>query len=413
MFTRTQETKVMRDPVHGYIHVDYDIIWQCINTAWFQRLRRVRQLGGAHMVYHAADHTRFTHSLGVYEIVRRMVEEVPDLRDALDEKEKVTVMCAALLHDIGHGPYSHAFERITKFDHETYTCRIIEDDTEITHILEDACPGLAEDVADVIRHTSANPLLPQLISGQLDADRMDYLLRDAYFTGTKYGEFDLERILRTLRVSEDRLVVKESGIYAVENYIMARYHMYWQVYYHPVCRSYENMLKRVFLRLQDLYSAGRMPETVREFTVIAENREPALEEFFVLDEYTCSYGFAMLQKADDPVIRDLASRVQDRRLFAYEENNEDAIRRVHAALEKGGFDPRYYFAKDEVGQRPYVPYSNDGSAPIWIRVHGGEIKEISEASTIVSSLVNGPVLKDDRIFYPGEIRAFMDADGKH
>ena len=102
MFVRTNETKVMRDPVHGYIHVDYEIIWQCINSSWFQRLCRIRQLGGAHMVYHAADHTRFTHSLGVYEIVRRMVNEVPDLRDALDEKEKITVMLAGLLHDIGH-----------------------------------------------------------------------------------------------------------------------------------------------------------------------------------------------------------------------------------------------------------------------------------------------------------------------
>ena len=162
MFRKTNETKVMRDPVHGYIHVDYGIIWKCINTAWFQRLRRIRQLGGAHMVYHAADHTRFTHSLGVYEIVRRMVNEVPDLRDALDEKEKITVMLAGLLHDLGHGPYSHTFEKIIRGSHEEYTCRIIEEGTEITELLEAECPGLAKEVADVIRHTSKNPLLPQL-----------------------------------------------------------------------------------------------------------------------------------------------------------------------------------------------------------------------------------------------------------
>lgn len=404
MFVRTNETKVMRDPVHGYIHVDYEIIWQCINSSWFQRLRRIRQLGGAHMVYHAADHTRFTHSLGVYEIVRRMVNEVPDLRDALDEKEKITVMLAGLLHDIGHGPYSHTFEKIINGSHETYTCRIIEENTEITQILEEACPGLAKDVADVIRHTSKNPILSQLVSGQLDADRMDYLLRDAYFTGTKYGEFDLERILRTMRVSDDRVVIKESGIYAVENYIMARYHMYWQVYYHPVCRSYESMLNSLFLRLRDLYKEGILPETVKEFNVLVEDREPTLEEYFLLDEYTCSYGFALLREAEDPIISDLAARVQDRRLFDYEDNNEGAVRRVHGQLREAGYDPRYYFAKDEVRQRPYVPYSSDESSPIWIRVHGGEIKEISEASTIVSSLVHGQTLKDDRIFYPAEIR---------
>jgi len=219
--------------------------------------------------------------------------------------------------------------------------------------------------------------------------------------------FDLERLLRTLRVSDNRLVVKESGVYAVEYYIMARYHMYWQVYYHPVCRSYESMLNSLFLRLQDLYRAGKMPAVPAGFRALAEARVLTLEEYFLLDEYTCGYGFAVLKDAEDPVVRDLASRVQDRRLFAYEENNADAVRRVQEALEGAGYDPRYYFAMDEVGQRPYVPYSNDGSAPIWIRVHGGEIKEISEASTIVSSLVNGPVLRDDRIFYPAEIKSLL------
>ena len=240
MFAPTDEEKVLRDPVHGYIHVRLQVIWNVINSSWFQRLRRIRQLGGAFMVYHCAEHSRFEHSLGVYELVRRMVTEVTDISEALDEREKVTVMLAALLHDVGHGPYSHAFEGVTDTSHEEFTCRIIEENTEITSILENCAEGLSKDVADVIRHKSRNPLLVQLISSQLDADRFDYLLRDAYFTGAKYGEYDLERILRVMRVTEgNQLVVKESGVYAVENYIMARYHMYWQVYYHPVARSYE------------------------------------------------------------------------------------------------------------------------------------------------------------------------------
>ena len=242
MFKKTTEEKVLRDPVHGYIHVDLQVVWDVINSSWFQRLRRIRQLGGAYVVYHCAEHSRFGHSLGVYELVRRMVSEVQDISNALNEREKVTAMLAGLLHDIGHGPYSHAFEGVTKTSHEEFTCRIIEENTEITRILEDCCEGLSKDVADVIRHESSNPLLSQLISSQLDADRFDYLLRDAYFTGTKYGEYDLERILRTMRVHDGKqLVIKESGVYAVENYIMARYHMYWQVYYHPVARSYETV----------------------------------------------------------------------------------------------------------------------------------------------------------------------------
>jgi len=172
MFRKTDEVKVLRDPVHGYIHVDYEAVWQCINSAWFQRLRRIRQLGGAYMVYHTADHTRFGHSLGVYEIVRRMVTEVPDISNALTEREKLTVMLAGLMHDIGHGPYSHAFEKVSGTSHEEYTCRIIEEDPEIRGILENTAEGMAKEVADVIRHKSANPILPQLVSSQLDADRM-------------------------------------------------------------------------------------------------------------------------------------------------------------------------------------------------------------------------------------------------
>ncbi len=403
MFRKTDEVKVLRDPVHGYIHVDYEVIWKLINSKWFQRLRRIRQLGGAHMVYHTADHTRFSHSLGVYEIVRRMVTEVPDISGALSEREKITVMAAGLLHDIGHGPYSHAFEGISRCPHETYTCMIIEKDPQIGGILEECAEGLAGDVADVIRHESANPLLPQLVSAQLDADRMDYLLRDAYFTGTKYGEFDLERILRVLRVEDNRVVVKESGVYAVENYIMARYHMYWQVYYHPIARSYENLIVSLFARLRYLERQGRLPEVIPAFLPLAKGRKLSLEEYFVLDEYACSYAFEMLRKAEDPVVSDLASRLLDRRLFDYMEASASNIRKVRKLLKEAGLDPAYYLAKDDVAQKPYEPYSTDAGNAIWVRMHGGNILEISYASNIVYSLVNGPQISDDRIFFPGEI----------
>ena len=404
MFLKTNETKVLRDPIHGYVHVNYDVVWKCINSAWFQRLRRIRQLGGSYMVYHTADHTRFAHSLGVYEIVRRMVSEVPDIAEALTEDEKVTVMLAGLLHDIGHGPYSHAFEQIGGMSHEEYTCRIIEENTEITKILEEAKEGLAKEVADVIRHESKNPLLTQLVSAQLDADRMDYLLRDAYFTGTKYGEFDLERILRTLRVSDHLIVVKESGVYAVENYIMARYHMYWQVYYHPVARSFENLLLKMFARFRYLAKNGKIPDTVVELYPLIDQRPLTLEEYYALDENACTYGFYLLSKSNDSILSDLASRLLNRNLFDYMDNTSESEKLIKKKLKENGYDPKYYLAKDEVGQKPYVPYSNDAGNAIWVRKHGGEIQEISSASAIVKSLVKGQILKDDRIYYPKEIR---------
>lgn len=407
MFLKTDEVKVLRDPVHSHIRVEYEMIWKLINSAWVQRMRRIRQLGGAFMVYHTADHTRFSHSLGVYEIVRRMVTEVPDIASALTEREKLTVMAAGLLHDVGHGPFSHAFEEVLGESHETYTCRIIEEDPEISSILEEAGEGMARDVADVIRHRSKNLLLPQLISGQLDADRMDYLLRDSYFTGTTYGHFDLERIMRTLRVSGDMLVIKESGVYAIENYVMARYHSYWQIYYHPGARSFECMLRKLFRRLRDLNEEGRMPKSIPEFRPLIEGKKLSLKEYYALDEYACNYAFEVLTHSKDKITADLARRLLDRRLFDYMEASPVNTRKVKRALKQHGYDPEYYLANDDVGQQVYIPYQVSAGNAIRVRIHGGEIKELSEASNIVASLVKGKPLRDDRIYFPKEIREFL------
>lgn len=403
MFAPTDEEKVLRDPVHGYIHVRLQVIWDVINSSWFQRLRRIRQLGGAFMVYHCAEHSRFEHSLGVYELVRRMVTEVTDISEALDEREKVTVMLAALLHDVGHGPYSHAFEGVTDTSHEEFTCRIIEENTEITSILENCAEGLSKDVADVIRHKSRNPLLVQLISSQLDADRFDYLLRDAYFTGAKYGEYDLERILRVMRVTEgNQLVVKESGVYAVENYIMARYHMYWQVYYHPVARSYECILHMLFRRLKDVGEKELSENALSVFRPLIREGQISLDDYFCMDECSFGYGFQCLCECEDTILKDLAERLRDRRLFTYADSNPASNRRIRDKLKKMNYDLRYYWGRDEVEQSPYVPYGSDHAGSIFVRMKDGTTMEMSNASNIVYSLIHGPARDDNKVFYPEE-----------
>ena len=390
MFEATAEPKVFRDPVHGYIRVDLKVVWECINSSWFQRLRRIRQLGGASMVYHCAEHTRFSHSLGVYEIVRRMVSEVADIRDSLSTEEKVIVMLAGLLHDIGHGPYSHSLEGVTGISHEVYTCRIIEEDTDVHAILERHKPGLSKEVADVIRHTSRHPLLSQLVSSQLDADRMDYLLRDAYFTGTSYGQYDLERILRTLRVHDgETIVVKKSGVYAVENYIMARYHMYWQVYYHPVARSFECLLHALFRRVKEVRDCEL-------FSPLWQGM--SLHDYFVLDEAYCSYGFGMLAKSGkDAVEKDLAERIMDRRLFACEDIEQEKT--VREAVCRAGLDPAYYVLQDAVSKHPYEPYGGMDEM-IHVRMKDGAVKELSEASALVGSIIHADSDDDRRVFFP-------------
>ena len=400
MFAKTNEVKVMRDPVHGYIHVEYQVIWNCINAREFQRLRRIHQLGGTYMVYHTAEHSRFAHSLGVYEITRRMVNEVSGLKE-LSEEDKVTVMCAALLHDVGHGPFSHAFEAITPTSHETYTRRIILEDTQIHRILSNVANDFPNKVASIIDYSHPNDLLNQIVSGQLDADRMDYLLRDAYFTGTSYGNFDLERILRTMRVKESKIVMKESGIHTVEDYIMARYHMYWQVYFHPVTRSYEAILHSIFKRLKDLYERDPFKlYHIRMFQPFLKQQD-TVEDHFKMDESAALYGFTLLSESDDPIAADLARRLLNRDLFEYETiSDENDLERIKKRVLQLGYDPEYYMIHDEAKQRPYQPYKSGEGHNIWILKEDGEIKELSVVSDIVSAIVHGKLKEDKKAFFP-------------
>ena len=406
MFERTEEVKVMRDPIHGYIHVHYKVIWDCINAREFQRLRRIHQLGGDFQVYHTAEHTRFSHSLGVYEIV---VEEIEELSRSLSEYEKCAAMLAGLLHDLGHGPFSHAFEAVSDCHHEQFTQRILLEDSEIHRILSAADVRLPQDVADIIGYRYKNDLLNQLVSGQLDADRMDYLLRDAYFTGTSYGTFDMERILRTIRIQDAHLAVKESGIHSVEDYIMARYHMYWQVYLHPVARSYEIMIALLFERMKTLWKqkpsffAG-----LEMFTPFLSGERVAIEALFRLDEAAALYGFALLTQRSDPILRDLAARVLDRRLFAYTQEEADTYAKICPIAKANGYDPQYYVHRDHVTQKPYSPYKGrQGTHVIWIVDEQGTLSELSEKSAIVSALVDAKVKEQQLVYYPAELEPFL------
>ena len=400
---RLDETKVLKDPVHSYIHIHYEVIWNCLDSKEFQRLRRIRQLGGDFQVYPTAEHSRFSHSLGVYEIVRRMVTEVKSLCIELTEYEKVCVMLAGLLHDVGHGPFSHAFEHVTNHSHEEYTAKIILGDTELNSILRAVSKKLPEDIVSIIQHTHENDILNQIVSGQLDADRMDYLLRDSYFTATSYGQFDLERILRTMRVrktSEGRkvIVVKHTGIHSVEDYIMARYQMYWQVYYHPVARSYEAVFIQLFNRLKDIFKDNKdYFEDMKVLIPFLEKVEVSEEEYFRLDENSLLYCCALIQDKDDVIAADLAKRLQNRKLFEYVDYNEENLAQIQNMLRDNGYDEQYYLRIENIEASVYSPYKG---RKILIEKLDGQIVALEKASTIVESITKGQTKKEGTIFFP-------------
>lgn len=390
------EPRVLRDPVHGYIHITSPVIWRLLDTPEFQRLRRIRQLGGVFQVYHTAEHSRFSHSLGVYEIVRRMTEEVPDIGGSLSRQEKLVVLCAALLHDVGHGPYSHSFERLSHCSHEQMTMRLILEDTDIHTVLAEADPSLPAQVAAVIQGTCPNPLLCDLISSQLDADRMDYLLRDAYETGTSYGTFDLERILRCLRVKNGRLCIKESGMHSVEDYIMARYHMYWQVYLHPVARAYEVMLQLFFDRYSEVRSQLKIDLLENVFHL------SELTCFLELDDYRLVTGLQQASVSDDRILADLADRLLNRRLFDWiEEPDPSQEFQIRRRLEQAGLPTLFYLREDVSGSKVYLPYHED-RAQIRVLCADGEVRNLSHQSAIVSALDTIKPSVSRRLYFPKE-----------
>lgn len=405
-FQKMQEEKVFKDPVHRYVHVRDQLIWDLIKTKEFQRLRRIKQLGTLYLSFHTAEHSRFNHSLGVYEIVRRMIDEIFAGREHWHNEDRPLALCAALLHDLGHGPFSHCFEKIFNTDHELYTQQIILGDTEVNHVLSRVSPEFPKEVADVINKTHHNKLVISMISSQIDADRMDYLQRDAFYTGVSYGSFDMERILRLMRPTKDEVVIKESGMHAVEDYLMSRYQMYWQVYFHPVSRGGEVLLNRVLKRAKVLYETGyEFKEPPKYLVPFFKSNQVSVDAYLRLDEMVLNYYLQEWIDEEDAILSDLSRRFVNRDLFKHLpfDGNRFTIDELTELFTKAGIDPDYYFVVDSFSDLPY-DYNRPGinsRKPIHLITSTGKIKEISTQSVIINS-ITGIQRKDYKIYYPKE-----------
>ncbi|MBD1379716.1 HD domain-containing protein [Metabacillus arenae] len=407
---KLSEEKVFKDPVHRYIHVRDKLIWDLIGTSEFQRLRRIRQLGTTYLTFHGAEHSRFNHSLGVYEIVRRIVDDVFKGRSEWNEKERMVSLCAALLHDLGHGPFSHSFEKVFHLDHEDFTRAIILGETEVNAVLQRIGIDFPKQVAEVIAKTYSNKQVVSLISSQIDADRMDYLQRDAYFTGVSYGHFDMERILRVMRPREDQVVIKQSGMHAVEDYIMSRYQMYWQVYFHPVTRSAEVILTKILHRAkqlhQDDYTFKQNP--VHFYSIFKE--EATLQDYLKLDESIILYYFQTWQEEEDKILSDLCRRFLNRNLFKYIEfhpANEEMMKllELRTLFKKAGIDPDYYLVVDSSSDLPYDfyrPGEEEERLPIHLQLPNGDLRELSRESEIVDA-ISGKRRTDHKLYFPMDL----------
>lgn len=410
--------KVFRDPVHGYIHIQHRVILDLINTREFQRLRRIKQLGTSSFTFHGAEHSRFNHSLGVYEIARRICDKfvrnypTKEPGDGLwDDNERFVTLCAALLHDLGHGPFSHTFEKIFQTDHEALTIQIITSpDTEINQVLRGVGLDFPNQVAAVIAKTYPNPQVVQMISSQIDADRMDYLLRDAYYSGVTYGMFDLTRILRVIRPAKNGIMFDISGMHAVEDYIVSRYQMYMQVYFHPVSRGMEMVLYHLMKRAKDIHSDESLA-----FRHSATFLQPffrqnwTLKDYLRLDDGVLTTYFSHWLDEEDATLSDLAGRFLNRAPFKsvqFDRSRDmDIIHNLQNLIEQMGYNPEYYTSINNSFDLPYDLYRpniSGSKTQIEFVQKNGAIIELSEASSIVSAL-SGKVRGDERLYFPREV----------
>lgn len=416
-----KQEKVIRDPVHSHIYIQDQIIMDLINTTEFQRLRRIHQLGTTSQTFPGAEHTRFTHSLGVYEIVRRICDHFQrnypskEAGDGLwDDSERIVAECAGLLHDIGHGPYSHTFEHIFNTNHEQITQAIITSpDTEVNQVLSKMGPDFPNRVASVINKTYDNQQVVQMISSQCDADRMDYLLRDSYFTGAQYGNFDLDRILQVMRPYAGGICFKMSGLHAIEYYIVSRFQMYLQVYFHPISRSMEVILAHLLLRSKELADDFKLnhnfnPTLLMPFLNGTFNPDTDLQAYLKLDDGVLNTYFSAWKDYPDSILSDLSHRFIDRKPFKSAKFNiqtRDLIPKLQSLIEAAGFNPEYYTATDNSYNQPYDVYnpaSGHQNAQIELMEKDGSLIELSKASLLVRT-ITGKDVGDSRFFFPKEM----------
>lgn len=399
MIRKRDNKKVFRDPIYGYINVEYDFISDLIDSEEFQRLRRIRQLSGVSMVFHGAEHSRFSHSIGVYGLAYKVLQEQQEIRNYLNEYEQIVFLTAALLHDIGHGPYSHSFEHVFGLSHESYSANIILESNGIKSVLDSVGPNLKEDVASVILKQGKFKIIEQLISSQLDVDRMDYLERDSYFTGAKYGNIDKDRIIRMMTIKDDIVVFKEGAIHAIENYLISRYHMYWQVYYHPVARSYEIMLEQIYKRMLDLIKEKKLDDDYSMYLQNVITNESDIESYLELDDYYVNGLIKRYRHHEDSILSTLCNEFLDRKLFSYESIKEDKEPTIERIKSQVSNNP-YFYKIDQVSQVTYLLNEFDIVINrINILMKTNEIMKLDQVSPIIKGLSVSGIKTDIKVFY--------------
>ncbi|MEX2573329.1 MAG: HD domain-containing protein [Balneolaceae bacterium] len=403
---KSTQYKIFNDPIHGFITVPKGIILKLIDHPYVQRLRRIRQLGLGYLVFPAAEHSRFSHAIGALELGQRVLKNLREKDTTISDAEIEGTLIAILLHDIGHGPLSHTLEHslIDHFNHEMMSLSIMKE-------LNRQFDGALDTAVDIFTDQHPKKFLHQLISSQLDIDRLDYLKRDSFFTGVSEGSVGINRILKTMRIFKGNVVIEKKGIYAIENYILSRRLMYMQVYLHKTVLAADTLLKMIYRRVAWLLDRGKdLPQPSIALRFFLENRPSArkritknmIEMYTLLDDHDIFLSIKYWMHSDDAILSDLCSRFLNRSLFRTTFTKKTGIRakkrlmdQTRTILKSKGLpsdeeSASFYFKTDQSYSEAYK-YENEG---IWILDENERAVEFSKAADTKNIIaLTQPVVK--------------------
>lgn len=404
--------KIFNDPVYGFITIPGELIFDVVEHSWFQRLRRIRQLGLTSMVYPGALHTRFHHALGAMHLMHLAIETLRAKGFQITSEESEGVMLAILLHDMGHGPFSHALEHclVHGIDHEKLSDLFM-------NRLNQQFEGRLNTCIEIFNDRYPKKFLHQLVSGQLDMDRLDYLTRDSFFTGVSEGVISTHRIIKMLTVVNDALAVEAKGIYSIENFIVARRLMYWQVYFHKTVVAAEYMLISLLNRARHLSKLGHtlFATPALAFFLTHEvdaqqfaNDPEVLDKFAAMDDYDVFTSIKIWANHPDTVLAELSKGLVDRNLFhidlqenPFDESWVEQLKSLVSAEYKLTTDGTEYFViRGIITNNAYNPESDK----INIMDKQGQLEDIAEASDQLNIAVLSTLVSKHFLCYPKKIQ---------
>ena len=386
--SKLEKFKIINDPIYGFIKIESGIINDLINHKYFQRLRRISQLGLSYLVYPGAQHTRFQHALGCLHLMHKAIQQLTNKGHEITKDEEQALKIAILLHDIGHGPFSHALEKtlVEEINHESLSLAFM-------HNLNDEFNGKLSLAIQIFKNTYHKKFLHQLVSSQLDMDRLDYLKRDSFYTGVTEGNIGTDRIINMLNVVNDNLVIEEKGIYSIEKFILARRLMYWQVYLHKTVISAEFMIIKLIKRAKFLLAENKVIYTTQSLYDLLKNKYSAsdfkdskqlINKFASLDDYDIYSCLKQWQYNDDLVLSTLSKYILNRninKIMIKSEKVEDDLFLAKLKITQEKYkikksDLKFLIYTGMVSNNIY----SDENSNINILMKNGEIKDLSRAS---------------------------------